>query len=502
MPTPKIGEVKFGIEIKDSRHRFKLMSSKKCVSDAFPEALSEWNDDSNPNDITIGSGREIKWKCNKGHEWTKPPAQRFRNGKVSPCPSCKLGPTISETHPLALLDWDDQENDPSVMTYGSGKLVKWKCHECKHEWEATPNNRLKNGKVRGCPVCVGGRLHSSRINSLVSLEPKIASEWNSEKNGTLSPNDVTIGSDLSVWWTCETCENEWKTNIYNRTGSDNGCPTCSIGRLHFDSRNSLANVDSKLATEWHPTKNGDLTPNDVVLNHREYVWWYCDKSTCEHPHEWEMSPNARHSSNTGCPFCAGNQATFCPCSSIAKTNPELAAELHPNEPIPATKLTAWSEKKVLWLCQISTSELEHAWESTVHNRSAGNGCPFCADYGFNAEEPAYFYSMEIHGPDQIWWFKGGISNDPERRRGQIANSLRKSGMELEVRLTRTIRFEHGKNARSLETRLMKMKKIRVSTIEKFDGNKELFSVNPVVYAIENNMLVNHETHQMVIEDFQ
>ena len=336
------------------------MSSKKCVSDAFPEALSEWNDESNPNEITIGSGKEIQWKCIKGHVWTKPPAQRFRNGKISQCPTCKRGPPISQTHPVALLDWNDSENDPNIMTYGSGKLVKWKCHTCEHEWKSSPNNRLKHGQIGGCPVCVRGDLHSNRLNSLATLRPDIASEWNVEKNGALSPKDVTSGSDLSVWWKCKNCDNEWKTNVYNRTGNGNGCPTCSIGRLHSDGRNSLANVDADLASQWHPTKNGDLTANDVTLNHPKYVWWYCDKSTCEHPHEWEMSPNARHNSKTGCPYCAGNQATFCPCNSIANTNPTLAAELHPNEPIPATKLTAWSEKKVLWLCKNSTPELEHA----------------------------------------------------------------------------------------------------------------------------------------------
>jgi hypothetical protein len=477
------------------------MSPKKCVADMFPESLSEWADELDPNHVTIGSKKEIRWKCSKGHEWSKPPVQRFRNNKIAKCPTCKIKPSISVTHPDAILDWNDDQYDPSVMSYGSGRNVNWKCHICGHQWKASPNNRLKNKKIAGCPACVRGALHSDGRNSLELLEPEISSEWNLEKNGDLTPKEVTRGSDLSVWWKCNTCENEWKTNVYNRTGIGNNCPTCAIGRLHSDGRNSLANVNPKLSSQWHPSKNGDLTPNDVVLNHREYVWWYCDKSTCEHPHEWKMSPNARYTSDTGCPFYAGNQAAFCPCNSIANTNPELATELHPNEPIPATELSAWSEKKVMWLCENSTSELEHVWKSTVHNRSAGNGCPFCADYGFNAEEPAYFYAMEIHGPDAIWWFKGGISSDPERRRGQISNSLKNAGMDLEVRLAKTIHFEHGKDAKSFESILLSIDKIRVTTVEQFDGNKELFSENPVTYAIENNLLGNRKSHQMFIEDY-
>jgi hypothetical protein len=477
------------------------MSPKKCIADAFPEALSEWDDELDPNHLTIGSKKNVRWKCSNGHEWSKPPVQRFRNNKIAKCPTCKIGAPISETHPDAILDWNDEQHDPSVMSYGSGKNVNWKCHKCNHEWKSSPNNRLKNKKIAGCPVCVRGMLHNDGRNCLEILEPEISSEWNHEKNGTLTPKDVTFGSDLSVWWKCKTCENEWQTNVYNRTGSGNNCPTCAIGRLHSDGRNSLANANPELASQWHPSKNGDLTPNDIVLNYPKYVWWYCDKYICEHPHEWEMSPNARYSSNTGCPFCAKGQASFCPCNSIANTNPELALELHPDEPISATELTAWSEKKVLWLCENSTPELEHSWKSTVHNRSAGNGCPFCAEYGFNLEEPAYFYAMEIYGPNEIWWYKGGITNDPERRRGQINNSLNNSGINLEVRLAQTIHFERGIDAKELETLLLKIDDIRVSTVETFDGNNELFSTNPVTYALENNLLERKASKQKQIEDY-
>ena len=30
-----------------------------------------------------------------------------------------------------------------------------------------------------------------------------------------------------------------------------------------------------LVKEWHPTKNGDLTPNDFTHATRKKVWWLC-----------------------------------------------------------------------------------------------------------------------------------------------------------------------------------------------------------------------------------
>ena len=43
--------------------------------------------------------------------------------------------------------------------------------------------------------------------------------------------------------------------------------------------NDLATITPKLASEWHPTKNGDLKPNQVFPYSNRKVWW-----TCEHGH--------------------------------------------------------------------------------------------------------------------------------------------------------------------------------------------------------------------------
>ena len=64
--------------------------------------------------------------------------------------------------------------------------------------------------------------------------------------------------------------------------------------------NCLATKFPKIASEWHPTKNGDLTPYDVTYGSEKYIWWQCKK--CDH--EWKVKPNSRTSSNTGCPKCS------------------------------------------------------------------------------------------------------------------------------------------------------------------------------------------------------
>jgi hypothetical protein len=52
-----------------------------------------------------------------------------------------------------------------------------------------------------------------------------------------------------------------------------------------------------LVREWHPTKNGSLTPRNVTTDHPKKVWWLC-----ENGHEWEAKVTDRIMGG-GCPVC-------------------------------------------------------------------------------------------------------------------------------------------------------------------------------------------------------
>ena len=77
-----------------------------------------------------------------------------------------------------------------------------------------------------------------------------------------------------------------------------GCLICS-GRKVVKS-NCLATLHPELAKEWHPTKNGDLTPFDVTEGLGRKVWWKCADA-----HVWKASMNDRCGNRKqGCPSCA------------------------------------------------------------------------------------------------------------------------------------------------------------------------------------------------------
>ena len=58
----------------------------------------------------------------------------------------------------------------------------------------------------------------------------------------------------------------------------------------------------ELVKEWHPTKNGDLTPKDVTYGSDKKVWWKCHK---QDDHEWQASISKRTISGRACPVCSG-----------------------------------------------------------------------------------------------------------------------------------------------------------------------------------------------------
>jgi hypothetical protein len=69
-----------------------------------------------------------------------------------------------------------------------------------------------------------------------------------------------------------------------------------------------------VAAEWHPARNGDLTPFDFRVASEHQAWWLC--GACGH--EW-ASQIGNRTTKTGCPPCAK--------TAISKDERHLAHEL-------------------------------------------------------------------------------------------------------------------------------------------------------------------------------
>ena len=68
---------------------------------------------------------------------------------------------------------------------------------------------------------------------------------------------MAAGSHKSVWWQCEK-GHTWQAMVKSRVEGC-GCPVCA-NRATIPGFNDLATTEPALAAQWHPTKNGALTP--------------------------------------------------------------------------------------------------------------------------------------------------------------------------------------------------------------------------------------------------
>ena len=361
-------------------HKKRRLPFEKSLEGVAPEIASQWHPTRNgtitPRDVYSRSHQKVWWKCPEGpdHEWEATPHNRLRGGKGCPC--C-CGRQVSVTNSLATVapeiaaQWHPTLNGTTTangVVSQSNQKVWWKCPEGPdHKWEATPASRVGGGN--GCPCCCGRQV--SVTNSLATVAPEIAAQWHPTLNGTATPNDVVSQSHQKIWWKCpEGPDHEWEATPASRVGGGNGCPCCCGHQVSVT--NSLATVAPEIAAQWHPTLNGTTTPNDVVSQSGQKVWWKCPEGP---DHEWEARPADRVGGGKGCPCCCGRQVSV--TNSLATVAPEIAAQWHPtlNGTTTANDVVSQSNQKVWWKCPEGP---DHEWEARPADRvGGGSGCPCC-----------------------------------------------------------------------------------------------------------------------------
>jgi hypothetical protein len=367
--------------------------NKVCKNNSLstlrPDLTAQWHPSKNraltPDKVTPGSGKKVWWKCDKGHEWQASISNRTRGDG---CPFCSGRKVCKDNNLLTMrpdvaAQWHPYKNGtltPDKVTPGSMKKVWWKC-EKGHEWHSHINNR---NKTIGCPTCSRQRSTVTRVteeNNLLVVHPDIATQWHPYKNGILTPYKISPASTKKAWWLCKK-GHEWQAPVRYRHGRK-GCPICN--KFRVTKENNLAAANPELAEEWHPTKNGDLTPDKIAPGSQQKVWWICEEG-----HEWLATPYCRNDNGTGCPYCAGKQASE--VYNLAVVYPDIAAQWHPtkNGNLSPHQVTPGSENKIWWMCQRG-----HEWQTSLNSRSGGHGCPACASNSATRENNVLILHPDI-----------------------------------------------------------------------------------------------------------
>ncbi len=211
--------------------RGRRVCKHSSLSTQAPNVASSWDVEANagtPDDYTAHSRYRAHWMCPScQHKWSATIDQRVSD--LTGCPQCfktrrhlkrVMHPTLAAcNHPL-LSEWDFEANaqqglHPEKIRLRSNKQVHWVCRKCPrgcmHRYQAAPNNRISGS--RGCPSCSGHK--ACKCNSLQSLFPKVAQEWDYERNEG-SPDQYPSRCIAIVWWKSAE-RGSWQQSIHSRT---------------------------------------------------------------------------------------------------------------------------------------------------------------------------------------------------------------------------------------------------------------------------------------------
>lgn len=365
---------------------------KKSLASEYPDIATEWhptkNGDLLPEDVAPKSGKKVWWVGKCGHEWQ---AKVYARTNGHGCPYCSNNKVLSGYNDLATArpdlaeEWHPSKNGnlmADMVAPLSNKKVWW-LGKCGHEWQAVVEGRYYGN---GCPICAN-QVILPGFNDLKTTNPEIAAEWHPTRNGNLRPEMVASQSNKKVWWLGK-CGHEWKATVSHRV-NDRGCPICSNKKVLIG-YNDLESTHPQLSREWHPTKNGELTPSMIVAGAHKKVWWMCEKG-----HEWQATVKDRVE-GTGCPACSSKQIIKGE-NDLATKLPNLAAEWHPtkNGNLMPDSVAPFSHIKVWWMC-----EKGHEWQAYVSSRARGNRCPVCGkEFHTSFPEQAILYYIRKQYPD-------------------------------------------------------------------------------------------------------
>ena len=207
-----------------------------------------------------------------------------------------------------------------------------------------------------CLYCLGHKI--SVTNSLQSRFPKIAEEWDYEKNGQLTPNSITCHSNIDVWWKCSKDPNHhFLMSPNDRTFYHNNCPYCS--QKYVKKEESLLTTYPELSKQWDYERNGYLIPEEISPSYAGKVWWICPNNK---NHHWKSSVAYRIKHDSSCPHCrqtlneGGSLSSL--CSDICKEwDYSKNGSLTPND------VSISSGRKVWWKCEHGTE-----WKQSIIGR--------------------------------------------------------------------------------------------------------------------------------------
>lgn len=318
------------------------------------------------------------------------------------------------------------------------------------EFHKTPDSLLRRG---GCPRC---GIESRTLSVMKTRRERGAAQFENRARAVHGnkydySKSVYTGGHRKMTIICPDHGEYLMAPAKHLFGSK--CPRCS-GKVV---------VNTKTFVEQAREVHGDR------YDYEKAVWRGARSNltvTCPDHGDFEQSP-MNHQSGHGCPVC-GEAVKFEMAQQRVLTTSEFVARakaIHGDTYDYRDTEYTGSAAKVSIVCP-ACGEF---WQAPF-SHLAGNGCPGCANYGFDGTAPGRLYYLRVE--DRIFGtlYKIGITNRSESTRFRSQDTEK-------ITLIRRWQFDLGAIAQSFETRIKQ--RFRKSQYRGepvlTDGNTELFT---------------------------
>ncbi|MGW0902894.1 zinc-ribbon domain-containing protein [Streptomyces sp. NPDC002853] len=346
----------------------------------YPELAAQWHPTRNsgltPGTIPYGARRNVWWRCADGHEWR---AMVFKRSAGSSCDRCKLTGVsevelraFTELHHVLDGHLEPIRCDVRLETPNRQRLrvdmilgdiavefdgSYW--HKDMETRDREKTRLLQRAgyqviRVREHPLPLTGTSDTTAPRAAKPFDVAAAVLQKMIDEGFLPEAAARVAAATYITGSQLVAQDEADRAVNALRARDRG-------------ERSLAAQVPLIAGQWHPHRNGDLTPTQVTANSGKEVWWLCGVG-----HAFRAKIDQRVGKGTGCGFCSGRYVTE--ATSLAARRPDLAAQWHPtlNGDLLPTHVTPHTRRVVWWLCAQG-----HAAEDSVNNRSKGMVCQHC-----------------------------------------------------------------------------------------------------------------------------
>ncbi len=232
----------------------------------------------------------------------------------------------------------------------------------------------------------------------------------------------------------------------------NGCPSCGITTTADTNTCKSAEV-----VGGFKAVHGDTYDYSLVDYKKATIKV---KIICKKHGVFEQKPHV-HKSGHGCPAC-GLKSRLDIRTSTQSCVIDRFEAVHGNMYDYSKVKYTNSRSDVVVICNIHGE-----FKQSANSHAQGNGCPACGEYGFNPNEPAILYYLEVNNGEA---YKIGITNRT------VAERFSNKDLS-KIKVLKIVEYASGYDARAEELRILKEFSYAKYTGDDLlaSGNTELFN---------------------------